>query len=104
MHMSLTGDRCDFCNIRGNHKWNYKVKPFTMMFIVSEHGIEEHVSGDWGACDNCHNLIQKNKWDELLNRSMKVQNVPESEKDFFVRNTTKLWEAVRKNLTDVIRE
>src|SRR3990167_846806 len=98
MKMTLSGDFCDFCNVRGKHPWTYKVKRFEMATIISDEGIEKHISGDWGACNICHDLIENNKWDDLINRVLDKQNIQHGpiRKEMFI-TIAELYETFRQH-------
>lgn len=54
---------CDFCS-QPNPRWVYPAKDFGE--IVTKFASV----GDWGACEECKQLIQAGDWDTLAQRSM----------------------------------
>jgi hypothetical protein len=65
---------CDFC-LAPDPPWSYPQAP---MPIVG-HAVITHSDDDWGACDGCHELIQRGTIGKLVRRAVEEQrrHVPE---------------------------
>lgn len=59
---------CDFC-LTPNPTWEYPAAP---MEIVG-HPLINRSDDEWGACDDCHRLIEAHKIGALVERLVKVQ-------------------------------
>lgn len=65
---------CDFCS-HPVVRWRYSIPPggIVVTYETAE-GAEHHgdMDGLWGACDECHALIQKRDWAGLGSRSYRL--------------------------------
>lgn len=59
---------CDFCGVK-NPQRTYLCAPFNMITIA---GIEQWSDNAWAACNTCAELIDNDRWDALVNRSLKT--------------------------------
>lgn len=59
---------CDFCSV-GLPRWNYPAADFE---LPTPPGVPfgSMSQGAWGACDECHDLIEIGHWNDLANRSL----------------------------------
>lgn len=64
---------CDFCSVPGREQemWSYPCAPHVHGVIVSDLPLGAS-RGDWAACENCHELIERNDRKALVERSVKL--------------------------------
>jgi hypothetical protein len=61
---------CDFC-LAPNPEWSY---PCQEVDIIG-HAVINRSDDDWGACDECHALIEADAMDKLVDRMVKWQKI-----------------------------
>ena len=86
---------CDFCS-QPHPTWIYPCKSFNLPNPTCQ-GAGYGSVGDWGACDTCHNLIQKGLWPQITQRAIKHQ--PKQLQPTAKRWVTQLHRAFRNNQT-----
>lgn len=90
--------RCDFCN-GPEPTWVLPVRTFTAG--MDDKGRAHVYEGDWGTCEPCAQLIDRNAWNRLLTRVQEEWEAshgvpaPESKKTGWRR----LYRMVRENIT-----
>lgn len=65
---------CDFCS-HPRVLWLYVIEPGGVVIVKdTPTGREFHgdADGRWGACEECHKLIQSGEWEDLARRSLKM--------------------------------
>ena len=62
---STSNPICDFCSSSNVH-WRYPAKDF-----IPDSSIPWGSRGDWAACNGCHDFIEENDREGLLERSIK---------------------------------
>lgn len=63
------GQGCDFCNTAGA-QWRYPCQSFTRTVNGNER-VRVAMLGDWHACSTCHQMVSRNEWGRLRNRTLK---------------------------------
>lgn len=64
---------CDFCALI-DPPWTYYCEPFT---IVQAPAPPYQDDGMWAVCDPCHELIQDDDWEGLLDRTVQHDQDPQ---------------------------
>ena len=61
---------CDFCyvQIRDELVWTYDIVPFSFPPQDGTRGYDD--DGHWGACEDCHRLIEADDWAAIMKRSI----------------------------------
>src|SRR5947199_10636530 len=59
---------CDFCGAVGSD-WSYSVDQVERS-VGRGHDLDVRSVGNWGACEHCHKLIQRENWKGLLSRAL----------------------------------
>lgn len=74
---SVTSSRCDFCSEVPVHAW-YDAPDMDCSHFT-QHTIPVISRSFWAACKVCSELIEKDKWDDLVSRALDliVQSHPE---------------------------
>jgi hypothetical protein len=70
---------CDFC-LEGNPRWAYPARDFDLQVGPVAH----HSQGGWAACPTCHDLIERDDFEQLLQRAAGAF-APESIREVFRR-------------------
>jgi hypothetical protein len=86
-----TTPMCDFC-LHPDVRWEY---PATRMPVVG-HALITHSEDEWGACDECKNLIEAHKLGPLVERCVKGQQ----EADFPAEYTTPPLAIMRRQMRE----
>ncbi len=64
--------RCDFCST-AYPAWILPVEDIDLFVVITPTSEVGHNSiGDWGACDECAELIGEGRWDALSDRSVRL--------------------------------
>lgn len=63
------GQGCDFCNV-SQAQWCYPCRTFTRTVNGNERVCVLNV-GAWNACSICHQMIARNEWGRLRQRTLK---------------------------------
>lgn len=62
------GEVCDFC-LEPDPAWTY---PAALMEVIG-HPVITHSDDEWGACDECHRLIEAHDLGGLVERTVTMQ-------------------------------
>ena len=85
--------QCDFCTEYPS--WSYPTRDFPMYVL----GIPvANSTGGFAACDTCHDMIESERWDDLLNRSIDTSRIPN--KDRIRRQLAETVGAMHKQFRD----
>lgn len=63
---------CDFCCSGETVAWSYPCPDFGMVVKVGEWDVLNTSHGGWAACQKCHELIEADKRDELVERNVEM--------------------------------
>jgi hypothetical protein len=82
---------CDFCSVEEPAAWRYLCEDFTQAVGLQERPIELVIDAvdDWLACSPCRDLIEADRWPELLERYLEVEMTrvpPELTADVWARH------------------
>jgi hypothetical protein len=59
------GKKCDFCSPAQPALWDYPTRTFDVVFPLGTKPPGFHSIGDWLACDECAEMIERNDIDAI---------------------------------------
>lgn len=98
----ITNYRCDFCNFNQSApSWVIPANDFKMPGASVQDGVAFEMStGDWGACEECGELIAANDWAGLLSRvstgAAQRSGMPQ---DMLAVRLARMYHRLRANMT-----
>lgn len=60
---------CDFCN-GSDVKWRLTTARLMTVFLTANSSQTHNMDEDWAACETCWGMLEGERWDELVERSL----------------------------------